>query len=208
MSEYFEKAAIMWDSDPNRLNMTKAIAQAMKSRLNPNGTELLLDYGTGTGLIALQLYNSVKKVIAVDSAKNMLAILREKLEDREIVSIEPLEWSIDKDFQKLPLFDIITVSMTLHHIQDTMLAASVFYLLLHPGGKIAIADLDPDNGEFHEPGIAEHEGFDRDKLGEIFRNAGFTEVQFDDIATITKLSSKTKIPKEFSIFLMTAQRQE
>ena len=51
----------MWDSDPNLLIMTQKIAQAMKSRINPNGTELLLDYGTVTGLIALQLYNPVKK---------------------------------------------------------------------------------------------------------------------------------------------------
>jgi len=55
--------------------MMHTIAQAILSRLNPNDTELLLDYGTGTGHIALQVYNSVKKVIAVDSAKNMLVIL-------------------------------------------------------------------------------------------------------------------------------------
>jgi hypothetical protein len=102
MSEYFEKAAIMWDSDPNRLVMTQTIAQAMLNRINPQGTELLLDYGTGTGLIALQLYSSLKKVIGVDSPKNMLVMFREKIDDRKILSIEPLEWSIGQDIQKFP----------------------------------------------------------------------------------------------------------
>ncbi|MFH0966090.1 MAG: hypothetical protein V1862_00180, partial [Methanobacteriota archaeon] len=125
----------------------------------------------------------------------------------KIATIEPVEWSIDQDIQKLPQFDIITVSMTLHHLRDTAQAAGVFYSLLHHGGKIAIADLDPDNGEFHEkPGIAEHDGFNREILGEIFRNAGFMDVQFEDIADITKVSSKTKQPKKFPLFLMTAQK--
>lgn len=61
--------------------------------------------------------------------------------------------------------------------------------------KIEITDLDPDNGEFHEPGIAEQDGFNRDILEEILRNTGFAEVQFNEIASVTKLSSKTKEPK-------------
>jgi ubiquinone/menaquinone biosynthesis C-methylase UbiE len=206
MSDYFEKAAIMWDSDPNRLLMTHTIAQAILSRVNPDGTELLLDYGTGTGQIALQVYNSVKKVIAVDSAKSMLAVLQDKLDCQKIATIEPLEWSIGQDTHTLPLFDIITVSMTLHHIKNTVQVADVFSSLLRPGGKITIADLDPDNGEFHEPGIAEYDGFNRDSLTGIFRKAGFIDIQFDDVATITKISSKTKNPKGFSIFLMSAQK--
>jgi len=96
--------------------------------------------------------------------------------------------------------------MTLHHIKNTLQASDVFSSLLCPGGKIAIADLDPDNGKFHDPGIAEYDGFNRDSLAGIFRKAGFTSLQFDDVATITKVSSKTKNLKEFSIFLMSAEK--
>ena len=116
MSEDFEKALMRWDKDPGRLSMTHKIAQAMLNRTSPRGTEVLLDYGTGTGLIALEFLHSVKKIVAVDSSKDMLAFLRKKLNAESITTIEPLEWSIGNDLQKLPRFDIIIVSLTLHHV--------------------------------------------------------------------------------------------
>ena len=105
--------------------------------------------GPVTGNIALNLYPHVKKIIAVDSARNMLAMLAGKLEKEGIMSIEPREWSIGQDTTDLPRFDRIVCSMTLHHVRDTSEAAQVFYELLVPGGQIAIADLDSENGEFH-----------------------------------------------------------
>jgi predicted SAM-dependent methyltransferase len=97
--------------------------------------------------------------------------------------------------------------MTLHHIRDTEAAARTFHKILRPGGKIAIADLDSDNGEFHEAhGIAEHDGIDRKNLQKIFEQAGFSSVIFREAATIHKISSHTGKPRDFTIFLMTAER--
>ena len=206
MSEDFEKTLMKWDKEPGRLSMTHKIAQAMLNRTSPRGTEVLLDYGTGTGLIALEFYHSVKKIVAVDSSKDMLTFLRKKLNAESITTIEPLEWSIGNDLQKLPRFDIIIVSLTLHHVMDTALAAEVFYSLLNPGGTIAVADLDPDNGESHGPEMTVHNGFVRENLREIFKKAGFTNIQFDNVATLTKVSSKTREIKDFPIFLMIAHK--
>jgi ubiquinone/menaquinone biosynthesis C-methylase UbiE len=206
MSEDFEKALMRWDKEPGRLSMTHKIARAMLDRTSPRGTEVLLDYGTGTGLIALEFYPSVKKIVAVDSSKDMLDFLRKKLSADAITTIEPLEWSIGDDLQKLPRFDIIIVSLTLHHVMDTALAADVFYSLLTPGGTIAVADLDPDNGESHGPEMTVHHGFVRENLGEIFTKAGFSNIQFDNVTTLTKVSSKTGELKDFPIFLMIAHK--
>ncbi len=207
MSEYFEKAAIVWDNDPNRLHMTKTIADAMIRLARLKRTDIVLDYGTGTGNIALNLYPHVKKIIAVDSARNMLAMLAGKLEKEGITSIEPREWSIGQDTADLPRFDRIVCSMTLHHVKDTSEAAQVFYELLVPGGQLAIADLDSENGEFHAgPGIAEHNGFDREKLQQVFFDAGFKNVRFDEATVITKKSSLTGKIRDFTIFLMIAEK--
>ena len=206
MSEDFEKVLIKWDKDPGRLSMTHNIARAMLNRTSPQGNEVVLDYGTGTGLIAREFYPFVKKIVAVDSSKEILTFLRKKLDADSITSIEPLEWSIGDDLQKLPRFDIIIVSMTLHHVVDITLAAEVFYSLLNPGGTIAVADLDPDNGESHGPEMIVHSGFDRANLGEIFKKAGFTTIQTETVATLSKVSSKTGELKEFPIFLMTAHK--
>ena len=169
-------------------------------------SDRLCDYGTGTGLIALEFRPHVKKIVAVDSSGDMLAFLRKKLAAAAITGIEPRAWSIGDDPQELPRFDIIIVSLTLHHVMDTARAAGVFYSLLNPGGIIAVADFDPDNGESHGPGMTVHPGFVRADLAEIFRNAGFTGIQVEDVATLTKASSKTGKLREFPVFLMTAHK--
>jgi tRNA (cmo5U34)-methyltransferase len=206
MSEDFQKKLMRWDKEPDRLSMTHKIAQAMLNRTSPQGTEVLLDYGTGTGLIALEFRNSVKKIVAVDSSKDTLTFFQKKLNAESITTIEPLEWSIGNDLQKLPRFDIIIVSLTLHHVTDTSQAAEVFYSILNSGGTIAIADLDPDNGESHGPEMTVQNGFVRENMREIFKKAGFTNIEFDNVATLTKVSSKTGEIKDFPIFLMIAHK--
>lgn len=206
MSEDFQKKLMMWDKDPSRLNMTHKIAQAMLNRTSPRGNEVLLDYGTGTGLIALEFRNSVKKIVAVDSSKDTLTFLQKKLNADSITTIEPLEWSIGSDPSQLPKFDIIIVSLTLHHVTDTRQAAEVFYSILNPGGTIAVADLDPDNGESHGPEMTVQNGFVRENMREIFKKAGFTNIEFENVATLTKVSSKTGEIKDFPIFLMIAHK--
>ncbi|MDO9549621.1 MAG: methyltransferase domain-containing protein [Methanoregula sp.] len=198
---------MIWDEDPGRVQMAKTIADAMCSALHLKGTELVMDYGTGTGNIAFRLAPQVKRIIAVDSAKGMLEVLKEKLVREGVSTIEPLEWSIGQDTSDLPRFDAFVSSMTLHHVRDTAVAARTFHELLLPGGRIAIADLDCDNGEFHEAhGIAEHDGIDRKNLQQTFEKAGFDSIRFSEAATIHKISSRTGKPREFTIFLMTAQR--
>jgi ubiquinone/menaquinone biosynthesis C-methylase UbiE len=206
MTGYFEKAAVIWDKDPGRVQMAHTIADAMITALNPNGTELVMDYGTGTGNIALRIVPHVHRIIAVDSSKGMLDMLQEKLSQDRITTVEIREWSIGQDPALLPLFDIIVSSMTMHHVRDTAGTARAFYTMLLPGGRIAIADLDLDNGEFHETlGITEHDGIDRNYLQQVFEQAGFVSVRFHEAATIQKISSHTGKLKDFTIFLMTAQ---
>lgn len=198
---------MVWDKDPGRVQMARTIADAMINSLHPVGTELVMDYGTGTGNIALRIAPYVKRIIAVDSAKGMLEVLKEKILTEGITTIEPREWSIGQDTVNLPVFDLIVSSMTMHHVRDIAVAARTFNELLQQGGRIAIADLDSDNGEFHEaPGIAEHDGIDRKNLQQVFEQAGFDSVRFSEGATIHKMSSRTGKPRDFTIFLMTAER--
>jgi hypothetical protein len=138
----------------------------------------------------------------------MLDVLQEKLSHDCITTVEIREWSIGQDTALLPRFDIIVSSMTMHHIRDTAGTAHAFYTMLLQGGSIAIADLDSDNGEFHEtPGITEHDGIDRKYLQQVFEQAGFVLVRFHEAATIQKISSRTGKIRDFTIFLMTAIRE-
>lgn len=207
MTEFFEQAAVVWDSDPGRVKMAGRIADAMIRTLDLKGRVTMMDYGTGTGLIALRMLPYAEKIVAVDSAKNMLAVLKEKLDEKQVQQIELRQWSVGDPAGDLPAFDVIVSSMTLHHVTDTAAAVREFYRLLKDNGRIAIADLDPDNGEFHEkPGIAEHDGFSREALTAIFENAGFRDVQFREATSLQKVSSRTGKLREFTIFLLTASK--
>jgi ubiquinone/menaquinone biosynthesis C-methylase UbiE len=207
LTDYFDEAAVVWDEDPDRVAMATAIASAMIRQLRPEGNEIALDYGAGTGLISLELRRHVRKIVAADSSAGMLDVLRAKVAHERILSIEPMAWQIGLPTTGLPSFDLIVSSMTFHHVRDTGAAAGALYGLLRPGGRIAVADLDLDNGEFHEkPGIADHDGFDRGHLHEIFSDAGFRDIRFADACRISRRSSRTGQQREFTIFLMTAAR--
>jgi SAM-dependent methyltransferase len=77
-------------------------------------------------------------------------------------------------------FDLAISLLVLHHIVDTAAALAAIRGLLRPGGRIAIVDLDTEDGTFHDPdaeGI-HHLGFDRAALGDLARVAGFVDVEF------------------------------
>jgi putative AdoMet-dependent methyltransferase len=102
MTGYFERAAVIWDKDPGRVQMAQTIADAMITALEPKGTELVMDYGTGTGNIALWMLPHVKKIIAVDSSRGMLDMLEQKISSAGIRSIEIKEWSVRQTLNSCP----------------------------------------------------------------------------------------------------------
>ncbi len=202
----FDEQAAQWDENPMRVQAASGIADAMIAHLHLRGDQTLMDFGTGTGLIALKLQPHVAKIVAVDSSHGMLTVLNRKLRESKITAIETREWSVGQDTNSFPPFDVIVSSLTLHHVKDTHAVAKTFHQLLLPGGQLAVADLDEDNGEFHDdPHAAEHNGFNRDTLRKIFENAGFTSLSFHEAYTIVKPRPDGR-QKSFPVFLMTATK--
>ena len=76
-------------------------------------------------------------------------------------------------------FNLAVSFLVLHHIKDTAAALAAVRRLLRPGGRIALSDLDTEDGTFHSPdaeGI-HHQGFDRTAIAELAREAGFVDVE-------------------------------
>ena len=90
----------------------------------------------------------------------------------------------------------------MHHVEDTRALAFTLFDHLVPGGRIALADLDSEDGTFHPPNTEGvfHQGFDRAHLGQLLSDAGFVEVEFATAVVVHKENSK------YPVFLVTATK--
>ena len=112
------------------------------------------------------------------------------------------------DLMKEPLlnlrFDLIFSQMTLHHIDDTEKILGLFSQLLKKSGYLCIADLEKEDGSFHEDEFDGHNGFKRKDFKQILLNQKFQNIQFSSVYKMTKeIKGKKKI---FPIFLVIAQK--
>ena len=203
----FNDVAATWDDKPGRLAMARHVAAAMLQRLAPAGSGRMLEFGCGTGLITALLAPSFQKVVAMDSAPGMLAVLERKIEELPLENVETFEGDLS---QTLPegAFDAIVSSMTLHHVADVPGLLKRLYDHLSPGGQVALADLDAEDGSFHsdKPGIA-HNGFERDDIRRWLEAAGFANIDFDTAYTMEKIG-EDGVLRQFPIFLVSAQREQ
>ena len=86
--------------------------------------------------------------------------------------------------------------------EDTNALVRSFAEHLKPGARIALADLDSENGTFH-PADAQgiyHHGFDRGEFQSILESNGFKDVNFVTAHTVNKEG------KTYPIFLVTAAK--
>ena len=98
-------------------------------------------------------------------------------------------------------YDLIASSMTLHHIADVPALFRRFARHLRPGGRVALADLDEEDGSFHdETMVVPHRGFPRERIRTWLADAGFREIHLET-ATVTR-----KEGRDYPIFLATAQK--
>ncbi len=90
MKRNFDSEAKNWDDNEYRLKMSLSIADTMTVALDPAGYETLIDYGAGTGVIALKLSERVGTVVAADSSKGMLEVLDAKIAASGLSNIRSL----------------------------------------------------------------------------------------------------------------------
>jgi tRNA (cmo5U34)-methyltransferase len=200
-SNRFDEAAGTWDEEPRRVEIASAVAAAMRRGVALSADLRVLDFGCGTGLVSLALQPFVGHVTAVDTSEGMLGQLRRKIEAKGLANVETVR--LDPAAPRLPdgPFDLVVSSMALHHVEDLAPLFRRFHEVLRPGGGVALADLDREDGTFHEDarGVF-HLGFDREAIASLLSEAGFGSVAAST-ATIAR-----KNDREYPIFLATGRR--
>jgi cyclopropane fatty-acyl-phospholipid synthase-like methyltransferase len=196
-SDQFADRAAGWDEAGQRVRNVESIAREMRRRIRFHAGMNIMDFGSGTGLLLERIAPRVASITAVDTSPAMneqLASKRDALDCAlEILAIDLLATDLDRRF------DGIISSMTIHHIADIPALFRRFHALLEEGGFIAIADLDTEDGSFHDDSTGVfHQGFDRQALKRVVSDAGFTRV---DIATVSVVREARG---DYPVFLLTA----
>jgi tRNA (cmo5U34)-methyltransferase len=201
----FNQSAAHWDEHPERRKRSEEVAAAILAHANFPANADLLEFGCGTGVIALVLRPHMRSVVAADTASEMLKVVERKIAAGKITGVQTHRLK-GIPGEALPACDAIVSSMTLHHIEDVPELFLRFHAALRPGGVVALADLDPESGLFHpDPEGVFHNGFEHAELLRWLETAGFGEVAFHPAARMRKQGADGR-ERDFPVFLVTARK--
>ena len=167
MEHHFNYRAESFDSPKNQF-LADLVNAEIKQQVSELSTKSILDFGGGTGLIALPLAKQAKSVTLVDIAEKMLEQARIKVKNQKLENLH----LIQQDLVLKPLeqtYDLIIVSRVLHHMPHLDSSLAMFKEHLTLGGQLFIADYTVPDGENH--------GFIISELEETLKNHGFSDNQ-------------------------------
>ena len=166
MKHDFNHKAETFDS-PKNIFLANLVCQAVEAQIDFLPDKAILDFGGGTGLLALPLAKQAQSVTLVDISEKMLEQARLKAKEQEIRNLQLLE----QDLLVNPLeqqFDLIVVSRVLHHMPDLDATLAMFYHHLRENGQVLIADFVKTD--------TNHHGFDLAELETKLAQFGFSSI--------------------------------
>jgi ubiquinone/menaquinone biosynthesis C-methylase UbiE len=202
----FDEAAAQWDNNPTRVELARAIGQAIARAVPLQPEWRALDYGAGTGLLTLNLQPRVASMLALDTSAGMLEQLTNKLAVAKLANVQTRLWNLEAQPFPETGFDLAASSMTLHHLRDVPLVLGRLGALLKPGGWLAVADLDAEDGSFHgQRDDVFHHGFARPQVAAWLSQAGFSHVSLQDAHSVNKPSATGQM-RAYGVFLAVGQK--
>lgn len=199
----FDEAAATWDEEPRRVKLAQEVAGAIIDAVQPTAAMDALDFGCGTGLLTLLLHPHVRSITGVDSSRGMLDILAGKVRQQGIANVRQLCCAVERGERPAGRYHLIVSSMTLHHVAELLPLFRLFHELLLPGGAVCLADLDKEDGTFHDdPTGVHHFGFERPQLMEMLAGEGFTGLRETTAAVIRK--GPPGSTRDYPVFLVYA----
>lgn len=174
----FEQMAKRYDTE-ERIELAKVIVKEVRPALQNCKSKTLIDYGSGTGLVSLELSDLVESILLVDSSKQMLEVAGAKISHKGITNADVLYADLT---QETPEFkaDIVLMSLVLLHIPDTKKILQELFNILNDGGKLIIIDFDK-NDQIHHPKV--HNGFLHEELEKRLSEVGFNSIEIKTFYT-------------------------
>ncbi|RIV00485.1 class I SAM-dependent methyltransferase [Bacillus licheniformis] len=168
----FEQIAKRYDTE-ERIELAKVIVNEVRPELRNSQSKSLIDYGSGTGLISLELSDLVHSILLVDSSKQMLEVAKAKISRKGIANAKTLYSDFTQETPELKA-DIVLMSLVLLHIPDTNKILQELFGILNDGGKLIIIDFDK-NYKIQHPKV--HNGFSHEELKKRLSDIGFKSTE-------------------------------
>ncbi len=107
-----------------------------KTRKYLKVSDVVLDYGCGTGLVSNEIAGNVKMVNAIDISSKMIEIAKNKAIGCKIRNIDYAYSTIFENRYKKSSFNVILIFYVLHLLDDSQKVIQRMTELLKPGGLI------------------------------------------------------------------------
>ncbi len=195
--DFFKDKAEGYEQDDHRVENVATIASSVMKHIDLKPDMELMDFGSGTGLLLEKIAPYVASFTAVDISTSMNEQLIQK-QDQIDCELEVIEMDLTTSNLNRS-FDGIISSMTLHHVDDLKSLFGKLHSMLKPGGFIALADLETEDGSFHQEDTGVfHFGFSAKQLMDFAIDSGFSQAEINPASTVQKPYG------EYPVLLLTA----
>ncbi|MCH2171266.1 metalloregulator ArsR/SmtB family transcription factor [Myxococcota bacterium] len=190
---FFDAVGPEWDSLRKVFDDDSVRARAITRMIDP--TLRVLDLGTGTGILAIEMARLGVHVVAVDHSTRMLDATRAKLSEDPELHVELRRG----DANSLPLsdgeVDAAVAHRVLHYLPSPAEAIREMARVVSPGGTIVIVDFVQHSMEWmrQELGVT-WLGFDLEEIDEWLEEAGFERRR---VETQEDPSANRELPSSF-----------
>ena len=134
------KAKVFWDKSAGNYDKTEERFELIHNTARENakkylkGSDIVLDYGCGTGTVACEFANSVKEIHAIDISTGMIDLAKEKAATRSIENVDFMQADIFDERYKEESFDVVLAFNMLHTVPDPQKVVQRTHELLKPDG--------------------------------------------------------------------------
>ena len=198
----FDTQAETWDAHTARVKRAEKIYESMAAEITVHAADSVLDFGCGTGLLGFHFIDAVKQVTFADTSIGMLEQVRKKAETLpagKIATINLAENNIRNTYT------IIVSLLALHHVEALEKTIRCLSNCVAEIGYICFSDLDVEDGSFHYPDVAPHNGIDREAVMLNLRKSGMRVICNKTVFVEEKIIDGKR--KTYPIFLIIGQKE-
>lgn len=130
---FWDKSAVNYDKTEERFEIIHSRSREIAKRYVKD-TDLVLDYGCGTGTTSCELSSHVKEIEAIDISSKMIEIAKGKAVVGKVDNVTFLQGDIFDKKYKNESFDVILAFNMLHTVPDSRRVMQRTYELLKPAG--------------------------------------------------------------------------